>query len=69
MDNFWEGKTPCWELRECPNQVCAKCLARLNPEKPCWDIDGTMCDKILGSEKSCPICKVYLLYHGELEKK
>lgn len=52
-------------MRECAKYVCEKCPAKLNPERPCWEIDGTLCDKVLGTQKSCEVCKVYRLYHPD----
>jgi hypothetical protein len=65
MATFWEEKIPCWDMRECSKYICLGCPAYLHPEKPCWEIEGTLCDQILGTQKSCALCKVYFLYHNK----
>ncbi len=59
----WKDKTPCWKLIDCPEIVCKKCLAYLNPERPCWAVAYTQCETLTNIPKHCKYCKVYSLYH------
>ncbi len=60
--DFWAGKTPCWKMRDCASNICSRCQAYLDRSKPCWEIKDTLCDKMIGTKKSCDICKVFLKY-------
>jgi len=67
--NFWEGKTPCWEWRDCTRSLCEKCPAFLDRSRPCWETENTICDSVLGTDRSCEICKVYLTYNLSIGTK
>lgn len=64
MENFWEGKTPCWELSRCPDEIRDACGAFKYRYLPCWEIEGTFC-KLQGdgsngdSIEICSDCRVY----------
>ncbi|MFC2035615.1 hypothetical protein ACFLUJ_05775 [Chloroflexota bacterium] len=65
--NFWQGKTPCWEMCHCPASIKSQCPAHRNPSLPCWEIQGTylkLSDDINnGNDISiCRICRVYKRY-------
>jgi hypothetical protein len=60
--DFWKGKTPCWEMMGCASYIFKRCPAYLDRSKPCWEIRDTLMDKVLGTEKSCDGCKVFLKY-------
>ncbi|MEW5806818.1 MAG: hypothetical protein AB1756_05685 [Acidobacteriota bacterium] len=62
--DYWSGKIPCWEMRDCARIICEKCPAFQDRSRPCWEIEDTLCDKIMGTEKSCQICNVYLKYRN-----
>jgi formate dehydrogenase gamma subunit len=59
---FWEGKIPCWDMRDCPRSLCERCPAFLDHSRPCWLIEGTLCDEYLGTPRTCDICSVYMTY-------
>ncbi len=62
MADFWEGKVPCWLLTGCSELVRTTCPAYDNCTRPCWEIPDTACDVLLGTEKTCDVCRVYKLY-------
>ena len=62
--SFWDGKTPCWELRNCILEVCQTCPAYLDQSRPCWRIKGTLCKKLL-DKSTCFVCEVYERYGSE----
>lgn len=62
--NFWTGKTPCWEMCQCPKVIKDECPAPRYTSYPCWEIEGTYCklDRTgtTGKDTSiCEICRVY----------
>lgn len=64
---FWEGKTACWEMHACPEQVRRQCPAYFNPEFACWAIAGTPCKVNLAAGVDddvsiCYNCNVYMKY-------
>lgn len=66
-EDFWAGKTPCWEMMRCPESIQADCPAPRQRQYPCWEIEGTYCKwngwGALGRDTSiCLICEVYLTY-------
>ncbi len=60
--DFWEGKTPCWDVMGCAPILKETCPAYLDRSRPCWDIPNTACDRLLGTESTCDVCTVYALY-------
>jgi hypothetical protein len=61
---FWEGKTTCWEMCNCPQSLRQECPSYKNREIPCWEIEGTYCKLddygATGRDTSiCQICRVY----------
>lgn len=44
---FWEGGTPCWDVRGCPAAVRQECPAPRYTAYPCWEIEGTCRDGAL----------------------
>ncbi|MDY6917638.1 MAG: hypothetical protein SVP26_06785 [Chloroflexota bacterium] len=68
---FWEGKTPCWEMFRCPDEIKKECPAFVYRSLPCWEIEGTYCKlydygaKGDGSDV-CQFCRVFKRWgHGE----
>lgn len=70
---FWEGKTPCWEMFRCPDELRKECPAFNYRSLPCWEIEGTYC-KACDREATgngdgrdvCQYCRVYKRWgHGE----
>jgi len=61
---FWAGKTPCWEMFRCPEEMREECPAFKYRSTPCWEIEGTYCKlndygaKGDGTE-ICQYCRVY----------
>ena len=62
--DFWQGKTPCWEMCHCPQAIKSDCPAPKYPSLPCWEIEGTYC-KLTANGTSgrdisiCRRCRVY----------
>ena len=48
----------CWEIMNCDNQDC---LARNEPETPCWEIAKHIKEGLYDPSKICRECVVYLL--------
>jgi len=69
--NFWTGKSPCWELCNCPEMIKSECPVEKYQFLPCWQIEGTYCkldDRgATGRDTSiCETCRVYKKYgNGE----
>ena len=67
--DYWEGKTPCWEMTKCPEAVYNDCPAYRNRGYPCWEIEGTYCKwnewGSNGRDTSvCLKCEVYVKWGG-----
>lgn len=67
--NFWQGKSPCWEMCHCPEDIKGQCPASKNTFLPCWEIEGTYLklsdDGTRGDDLSiCQVCRVYKRYGG-----
>ena len=68
---FWEGKTPCWEMFRCPQEVRNECPSFKYRSLPCWEIEGTYCKLFDYGAKGdgtdiCQYCRVYKRWgHGE----
>jgi hypothetical protein len=67
--DFWQGKTPCWQMCHCPEVVRNECPAPKYPSFPCWEIEGTYCkltaDGTSGRDISiCQQCRVYKRWSG-----
>jgi len=61
---FWEGKTPCWEMLHCPEEIRNECPAFKHQGMPCWQMEGTYCKLHGDGEKGCntdicQMCRVY----------
>jgi glyceraldehyde-3-phosphate dehydrogenase (NAD(P)) len=69
--SFWEGKTPCWEIVGCPENVRNACPALKYQTYPCWMIEGTylkLTEQGMRGDDigACGICRVYHKYgNGE----
>ena len=69
--NFWSGKSPCWELCNCPDVIKNECPVTQFQFLPCWEVEGTYCklDDMGSSGKDttmCQTCRVYKKYgNGE----
>ncbi len=68
---FWAGKTPCWEMFRCPQEVRNECPSFKYRSLPCWEIEGTYCKLFDYGAKGdgtdiCQYCRVYKRWgHGE----
>jgi len=65
--DFWQGKTPCWQMCHCPEAIRNECPATKYPSYPCWEIEGTYLklndDGNRGDDISiCQVCRVYKRY-------
>lgn len=66
-ENFWNGKTPCWEICHCPAIIREECPASKYQFLPCWQIEGTYCKLDNHGETGvdtsiCEVCRVYKKY-------
>jgi hypothetical protein len=59
---YWQGKCPCWVLRDCIAEVRAECQAFHDQSRPCWEYD-TPCKELLGVP-TCLYCEVWKRYAG-----
>ena len=62
--DFWQEKTPCWEICHCPEVIKRECPAPKYRYFPCWEIEGTYCkltaDGTSGNSINiCQTCQVY----------
>ena len=68
---FWEGKTPCWDMFRCPEEMRNECPAFKYRTLPCWQIEGTYCKlmdygAVGDGTEICENCRVYKRWgHGE----
>ena len=60
---FWEGKVPCWTIRDCAGETREHCPAHQDQSRPCWDHQDTFCTKMFGA-RACLTCEVLLRYVG-----
>ncbi|OGR03982.1 MAG: hypothetical protein A2511_07090 [Deltaproteobacteria bacterium RIFOXYD12_FULL_50_9] len=49
--------TPCWEIKNCPQEIREKCSAYIDKTIPCWERANTACAMEL---KQCESCYVYI---------
>ena len=61
---FWEGKTPCWEMLRCPEEIRNECPAFKHQGLPCWQIEGTYSKLHDNAQRGCntDICQVCRVY-------
>ena len=69
VSNFWETRTPCWQMSHCPPQIYEDCPAYRNRSLACWEVEGTYCKLTMeGGHASgrdttiCQVCRVYKKY-------
>lgn len=46
--------TPCWKIKNCPNETRSRCCELSGRKKKCWEFTQRAC------EKSCKNCEVFL---------
>ena len=66
-EDFWKGKTPCWEMFRCPEELKQECPAYNNRSFPCWKVEGTYCKLFDYGAKGdgtdiCQHCRIYKRY-------
>ena len=63
-EGFWKGKTPCWEMLRCPEEIRNECPAFKHKGLPCWQIEGTYSKLHGGGRRGCntDICQVCRVY-------
>ena len=49
--------TPCWEIRNCPEEIRDQCTAYRNRTVPCWQQVSTACSQ---DPDRCLNCEVYI---------
>ncbi|OCC16563.1 HspR, transcriptional repressor of DnaK operon [Dissulfuribacter thermophilus] len=49
--------SPCWEIKNCPQNIRDNCSAFVNKATPCWERASTACAK--GIDK-CENCEIYI---------
>ena len=67
--DFWAGKTPCWQMCNCPPAIRDDCPASKYTSVPCWEIEGTFTklrkkgDVVISTDIAiCETCRVYKKY-------
>ena len=70
--DFWAGKTPCWQICNCPPAIRDDCPASKYTSVPCWEIEGTFTklrkngDVVISTDTGiCETCRVYKKYGGD----
>ncbi len=58
---------PCWEIRECPEEVRKSCTAFINKNKDCWEAKQHLCAK--ATTEDCNSCPVYIVGNKRRGKK
>jgi len=48
--------TPCWVIKNCPEEVRRECTAYRDKTKPCWQLVNSACKKM----RRCESCEIYL---------
>ncbi|MGE5237558.1 MAG: MerR family transcriptional regulator [Chloroflexota bacterium] len=60
---------PCWEIKQCPEEVRKECSAPRDRTKSCWEINKSIC-KVDSGQSRCGDCVVFLSrQHGESEEE
>lgn len=54
---------PCWEIMQCKGTE--NCPARLQPEKPCWEIAREL-DDYRSALRICQDCIVFMVKNGNI---
>ncbi len=67
MSSFWDKRTPCWKLMNCPEENRKQCGAYLAQHYPCWELPLEKRCPVISQTGSCEDCKVYLEYSSELQ--
>ncbi len=49
--------SPCWEIKNCPEEKRNSCSAYVDRTRPCWERANTACAK---AKKHCENCEVYV---------
>lgn len=67
QSEFWQDKTPCWEMCHCPENIRDSCPAPKHTGLPCWEIEGTYLKLSDNGERGddtsiCRVCRVYRRY-------
>jgi CheY-like chemotaxis protein len=67
MTSFWDKKTPCWKLVDCPEENRRGCGAYLAQHYPCWELPLDKRCPIGERVGSCEECPVFLTYIKEYQ--
>jgi len=69
VTDFWENKSPCWEMSRCPPEIRDECPAYRNRALPCWAIEDTYSKLCMAGGQAngqdttnCHTCSVYKKY-------
>lgn len=57
--------TPCWQIKNCPDEVRASCTAFVDNSTPCWQQAKLYCARKAGQ---CESCEVFLQAMNKAEK-
>jgi len=47
---------PCWQIKNCPEEVRASCSAYVDHALPCWELSNNACSQ---GQRQCEQCVVY----------
>lgn len=68
QQEFWEGKEHCSDIKDClaEGRNPEQCNVSKHPEYPCWNIKGTHCKGVKGTDiRQCKECEVYKRYGND----
>ncbi len=65
--SFWNKRTPCWELLNCPVESRQACGAYLTQHYPCWELPLAQRCPVGERIQTCKECPVYLTYNDPCE--
>ncbi|MBU0673482.1 MAG: MerR family transcriptional regulator [Proteobacteria bacterium] len=57
--------TPCWEIKNCPEEIRGQCTAFVDRVAPCWQRAGDMCRK---DRNRCDQCEIFVRAMKEVEE-
>lgn len=56
--------TPCWEIKNCPEDVRGNCTAYVDKSVPCWQLAKTYCAR---EPSQCEKCEIFVKAMKEVE--
>jgi len=63
--NYVLSLSPCWIVRQCPDEMRRQCPAYLGRSKPCWEVVNIVCKP----KSKHPSCKRCVFFMTSIRKK